>query len=305
VLGLKIATVEGKIIKTGGRVVKNVAGYDLGKLLIGSHGTLGVIVEATFKLYPQVPERVTWIIEPATLAAAREFRRSLLRSPLRPLRAVLLNAQAAALFNTKSERNGSGPALEIRLEACGSPRVMARYAGELGKLASQIGASIRKVEEEEATWEPIADFGLYGTRERGFPVVLKASMPIAAGEEFLERARKEAQAAKCEAAGLVQLGVGIVELGLAGAGQMANGKSQTANVKHPPPQALIADLISRLRRIACDLGGSLTVERCPLELKSEVDIWGPTRDDSELMRKLKVAWDPKGTLAPGRFVGAL
>ena len=305
VLGLKIATVEGKIIKTGGRVVKNVAGYDLGKLLIGSYGTLGVIVEATFKLFPQVAERVTWIIEPATLAAAREFRRSLLRSPLRPLRAVLLNAQAAALFNTKSERNGSGPALEIRLEAGGSPRVMARYAGELGKLARQIGASIRKVENEAAAWEPIADFGCCVTGEHGFSIVLKASLPIAAGEEFLERASKEAQGAQCEAAGVVQLGVGIVELGLAGAAQTVDGKSQMANADSALPQGVVVRLISRLRRIAWDLGGSLTVERCPLELKSEVDIWGPTRDDFEVMRKLKAAWDPKGILAPGRFVGGI
>ena len=57
VLGLKIATTDGKIAKTGGRVVKNVAGYDLGKLLTGSCGTLGVIVEASLKLFPKPPER--------------------------------------------------------------------------------------------------------------------------------------------------------------------------------------------------------------------------------------------------------
>src|SRR5215472_548971 len=94
VLGMKIVTAEGTIVKTGGRVVKNVAGYDLAKLLIGSYGTLGVIVEASLKLHPQVGGRATWVIEPATLAAAREFRRALLRSPLTPLRVVVMNAPA-------------------------------------------------------------------------------------------------------------------------------------------------------------------------------------------------------------------
>jgi len=62
VLGIKVATTEGKLVKSGGRVVKNAAGYDLCKLLIGSYGTLGVIVEATFKLFPRPARRATWVL---------------------------------------------------------------------------------------------------------------------------------------------------------------------------------------------------------------------------------------------------
>jgi FAD/FMN-containing dehydrogenase len=225
-----------------------------------------------------------------------------LRSPLRPLRAVLLNAQAAALFNTKSEDNGSGPVSEIRLEAGGSPRVMARYSDELGKLASAVGASIRTAEDDAtAAWESVADFGLYRMGEGGFPIVLKASLPIAAGEEFLEYAGREAHAANCEAAGLVQLGVGVVEIGLRAA-EDAPSESPRAGPESRTPGGT---LIEKMRQVARDLGGSLTIERCPLELKAQVDVWGPTRDDFEMMRKLKAAWDPKGTLAPGRFAGGL
>jgi glycolate oxidase FAD binding subunit len=70
VLGLKIALTDGKIVKTGGRVVKNVAGYDLGKLMVGSYGSLGVIVEANLKLYPKPPERVTFAVRVSTLLSA-------------------------------------------------------------------------------------------------------------------------------------------------------------------------------------------------------------------------------------------
>lgn len=302
VLGLKVATVEGKIIKTGGRVVKNVAGYDLGKLLIGSYGTLGIIVEATFKLYPQVAERDTWMIEPGTLGAAREFRQSLLRSPLRPLRTVLLDAQAAALFHARSEGNGAGPAPQIRLEAGGSPRVMARYSEELGKLASTIGASIRRAEDDEAAaWDSIADFGRYVTREGRFPIFLKASLPIATGEEFLERAATEAQAGKCEAAGLVQLGAGVVEIALRAAEGAPSGPLGAGLESRIPGRTLI----EKLRRLARDLGGSLVVQRCPTDLKSQIDVWGLVGDDFDVMQKLKATWDPKGTLAPGRFAGGL
>ncbi len=84
VIGMKIATTEGKIVKTGGRVVKNVAGYDMGKLLIGSYGTLGVIVEASFKLYPLPAASATFVFAVDALHRARELRRSLQRSHLQP-----------------------------------------------------------------------------------------------------------------------------------------------------------------------------------------------------------------------------
>jgi glycolate dehydrogenase FAD-binding subunit len=99
VLGMRIATTDGKLIKTGGRVVKNVAGYDLGKLLIGSYGTLGIIVEVNFKLYPIPAERRTFVLQAGTLGIARDLRRSILNSPIEPLSMVLLDASTAGLLH--------------------------------------------------------------------------------------------------------------------------------------------------------------------------------------------------------------
>jgi glycolate oxidase FAD binding subunit len=182
---------------------------------------------------------------------------------------------------------------------------MGRYSEELGMLASQAGASIRKADDDEAgAWERIADFSRYLTLERGFPIILKASLPIAACEEFLERAGKEARAQKCELAGLVQLGAGVVEVGL----KPAEGTQPALRTGDPGNRTLspaFIAFIERLRQSARDLGGSLTVQRCPLELKSQIDVWGPVGDDFEMMRKLKAALDPKGILSPGRFAGGL
>ena len=296
VLGMKIATVEGKVIKTGGRVVKNVAGYDLGKLLIGSYGTLGVIVEATFKLFPQVAERATWVFELATLAAARDLRRQVLSSPLRPLRMALLNPAAVALLEDEAQTGHAGPgraaADEIWIEAGGSERVIARYSSEFDALAAKLDTPLHRIEDEVAarTWERIADFGLWLTHEKEVPMVLRAALPIASAEEFVERAEREARAEKLEVIALAQLGAGVVEVGLAA---------------NPGPRTPSPDLIAKLRQVAAELGGSLVVARCPAELKSQIDVWGPPGDDFEAMRKLKSAWDPKGTLAPGRFFGGI
>ncbi len=63
--------------------------------------------------------------------------------------------------------------------------------------------------------------------------------------------------------------------------------------------------IQELRERAISLGGSLILERSPLEIKKEMDVWGPVGDDFMVMQKLKKLWDPKGILSPGRFVGGL
>jgi glycolate oxidase FAD binding subunit len=302
VLGMKIATADGQIVKTGGRVVKNVAGYDLAKLLIGSYGTLGVIVEATFKLYPRIANRVTWVIHPGTLAGAREIRRELLRSPLHPLRMVLLNGRAQRLLDDATSgigaKSASGSNFSIWIEGGGSDQVIARYSNDLGVLAAKHGVSFHNVDSEAAAqiWERIADFDLWLTREQQVQVVLRAALPIASGEDLLERVEKESKIAGYEVAGLVQMGAGIVELGLT-----------AIEPRAPSPERRVPTpgLIQTLRDEAVTLGGTLVVRRCPAELKSRIDVWGPPGDDFEIMRKLKAAWDPKSTLSPGRFIGGL
>lgn len=294
VLGMKIATADGKIIKTGGRVVKNVAGYDLGKLLIGSYGTLGVIVEATLKLYPRVASRATWTIELESLAAGAEFRRRLLASHLRPLRAVLLNAAARARVESGNPGRAGNSRPAIWIEAGDSERVVARYESELSALAAEVDAEMRRIESSaaEEVWNGVADFGNRPAGKRQDSVVLKAALPFSAGEKFLERTEQESGAGGFEAAGVVQVGVGIVEVGL-------------GPVPNPEPRIPSPASVQELRRLAAELGGSMVVTRCPAGLKSKIDVWGPAGDDFEVMRKLKAAWDPKSALAPGREVGGM
>ncbi|HEV2424043.1 MAG TPA: FAD-binding oxidoreductase [Terriglobia bacterium] len=292
VLGMKIATPEGKIVKTGGRVVKNVAGYDLAKLLIGSYGTLGVIVEATLKLYPRIATRTTWTIEMESFASAREFRRRLLASPLRPLRAVLLNAAARTLADSGGGEGVESSGPEIVVEAGGSERVLTRYQTELGALAAGINATINRREDSAArgVWARVADFGNWVTRECHAACVLRAALPIAAAEDFLERTEAEGRDDGWQLAGAAQLGVGVVEVGFS---------------PNPEPRIPSLATIEKLRRAAATLGGSTVVAHCPHDLKSKLDVWGPPGDDFETMRSLKAAWDPKSTLTPGRFVGGL
>jgi glycolate dehydrogenase FAD-binding subunit len=289
VLGMRIATSEGKVIKTGGRVVKNVAGYDMAKLLIGSYGTLGVIVEVSFKLFPLPVELGTFVIPAGTLGIGRDIRRRILESPVNPMRMVLLDPVAATLVRRGTPLAAEVKEPEIWIECGGSEKVLNRCARELGELGKAAGAPVQRLEaaSAEGAWARIGDCHDCLCEASPKVTILKVALPGAAGEEFLSRANQEAASEGVRLASFTQGGVGVIHLGLL---------DETAG---------LMALISRLRSAAEDLGGALIVERCAPELKERLDVWGAPGDDFGVMRKLKAAWDPKGILSPGRFVGGL
>ncbi len=134
VIGMRFVTVDGRLIQSGGMVVKNVAGLDLGKLLIGSFGTLGVIAVANFKVAPAPPATATFLQRAAKLDEIMKLRDNVLTGVLQP----------AALDIVK---DGNG-AWTLALQVGGSERVVERYRRELG------GAEI----VSDDYWQPVREF---------------------------------------------------------------------------------------------------------------------------------------------------
>jgi glycolate dehydrogenase FAD-binding subunit len=291
VLGMKIATTEGKVIKSGGRVVKNVAGYDITKLLIGSFGTLGVIVEISFKLFPTPAEHATFILTAGTLDKARQIRRALQQSPILPLRTALLDTCSMEFLKKAVQSEDQPGSCQVWIEVGGTKRVLERCSAELGKIAAGTGEAMRNQERDERTesvWrkidEPHAD-----VRTNADDWLLKVSVPVATVEEYLIRANRDLRRPehfwRCWADPLG----GIVRLWL-----------------HSTPEpAGVEEVVLKLRSFAEEFGGSLVVEIAPADGKARVDAWGAAGDDFEVMRKLKDAWDPNHILSPGRFIGEL
>ena len=177
VLGLKIATTQGTVVKTGGRVVKNVAGYDLGKLITGSFGTLGVIVETSLKLFPKPPERATFAMRAGTLGMARDLRRRILHSPLDPLRVVLMDSTAAALV-ANLPVDQVKPETDLRVEMGGSHRVIERCMHELRQLSTAAGAELTRVEAAEESWMKVSDLARWLQPDYPALTILKAALPL-------------------------------------------------------------------------------------------------------------------------------
>jgi glycolate oxidase FAD binding subunit len=291
VLGVKIATTDGKVVKAGGRVVKNVAGYDLTKLMIGSFGTLGVIVEISFKLFPRPAERATFVLTAATLEKVREIRRAIQLSPIGPLRAALLDSSYLEFLKDSEHPKEGGGGCEIWVEVGGSERVVGRCSSELKQIALRANETFREQE-----WNSTTE-GVWSRIDDSYPVVrantedwlLRVSMPVSAVEEYSIRANRELRRPEHSWKVWAEPLGGIVHLWL-----------------HPHPgQAGVEDVTLKLRRLAEELGGALVVEVAPASGKAKVDTWGTVGDDFEVMRKLKDAFDPNRILSPGRFVGGL
>ncbi len=144
VIGMRLATVEGKLVETGGMVVKNVAGLDISKLLIGSFGTLAAMVSVNFKLAPAPPETRSFAFELNTLEEALLRRDAILASVLQPSSIDLLSPEAA--------RRTGLDGFVLALHAGGNQGVIGRYTRELA------GARVLEGEEEAAFWTAVREF---------------------------------------------------------------------------------------------------------------------------------------------------
>ena len=150
-LGIRFVTGDGRRAKGGGRVVKNVAGYDLIKLLIGSYGTLAVITSASFKLFPAPRQTRTFLAEFSTASEAMQFRDQVMHSPLSPMCLELVSPSARKLM--RPEMNDDAWVIGVR--ATGSDAVLNRYRKELA------AAVTREIEgdSERRMWTAIENFG--------------------------------------------------------------------------------------------------------------------------------------------------
>jgi glycolate oxidase FAD binding subunit len=164
VIGMKFATLEGKLVQSGGMVVKNVAGLDMAKLMIGSFGTLAAIAVVNFKLAPVQPLAATFVFQFATLAEAMAERDRILSSPLQPVALDVLNGPAARRLGF------DGSLLLLRAEGC--PAVIARYRAELP------GATVFEADAETSLWRKIENFISAVLAENAEATVVRVSTKI-------------------------------------------------------------------------------------------------------------------------------
>ncbi|SNT07901.1 glycolate oxidase FAD binding subunit [Streptosporangium subroseum] len=269
-IGITVVLADGTVARSGGKVVKNVAGYDLGKLFSGSYGTLGIITEAIFRLHP-VPLDRRWItVElpvsgPAASGGARSFP-----GGLETLVAGLAASQAepsAVELDWPDVRGGATVAALVEGTAAqGRALAVQTLMGEHG--------TARITGEPPAWW----------TAPPGEDVLLELRIPPALAHAALRAIAARELPARVR--GSVASTVLMIAL--------------PSDVGEPA----FAEFVSGLRGDLGHLGGRLTVLAAPRELTLRVDRWGPA-SALPLMRRVKERFDPGRRLSPGRFVGGI
>jgi glycolate oxidase FAD binding subunit len=274
-LGVRFVQADGTVTWGGSRVVKSVSGYDVPKLLVGSLGTLGIIAEATVRLHPIPPASGSWLLGFGATEATGAFLGALVRATIEPDRVALLSRAALAALDLPAAKAAVAVSVASVAEA------VASQGEALARLGCLHGAQIAPIPVE--LWSRLS-----GALEA--PVRMKLSGEPAHLVAWIERIEGEAAAAGLEASAVGEARSGVIQAALAG----------------PLTVASLTRIVGRLRAALAGEGGSLVLERMPVDLKSACDVWGPVPPGAlEIMRRLKRELDPDGVLNPGRFVGGL
>jgi len=264
-LGVRLVRADGALVRGGGKVVKNVAGFDLPKLAIGSLGTLGLIVEATFRLHPLPAER-----RDASFGdlAARDVR-------------DLCRATAAAQVEPSSFVAARTPD--------GRYAAALRFEGSARGCDEQVAALTRSFARPL-----LGDDGTLRVEKQG-------AAARASGGVRIRLAHRPADLADVDGAALVPIAAALVDgacvaypaLGIA----FCSGAA-------PDEERLIVAL-DVARAALERRGGLLVVERAPESVRARFDVFGALPASLELMKNVKRRFDPERRLNPGRFLGRL
>ncbi len=294
VLGMEFVTGEGVHTKSGGRVVKSVAGYDIHKLMIGSLGTLSVITRINFKTFPLPPAQRTFVTSFAAAAPALAFCRTIAKSPLQPWLVEVVDPAAASLVSSGAYCLPADKWCVV-MAACGKDSVVERHARDLPGLAESANAAgfaALSDTEKSSLLESIREFAHHVRAGSPATMLVRFSVLPTQMPALLARIRQIAEQNQLPLAALVRTS-GFVFAALL-------------------PPASDADTLRRLAaaatesfRAADDYSARAMIEFCPAELKRDLNVWGLPRADLALMRKLKNEFDPHGILSLGRFYGGI
>ena len=280
VLGIDVVNAQGQRVHAGGRVVKNVAGYDLMKLHTGALGTLGVIVQATLRLRP-APEARAALHLGLDDAQIEPTLAQLNASATRPVAIELLNRSAVQSLELPISHSDAKPWTLIVLFEEATPAVAWQLEQCRAELAS-MGAGLEVAQAPEVYEQLLSQLTAFGSRNED-ELSLKATMAPGAVAEFCQITHSEFPDLAVKA----HAGTGIVHATLP---NPAWEQSET--------------LISHWRQWTSQRHGSLTIPRCPTAWKRQASVWGEPRGDWPLMLQLKKKLDPADRLNPGRFIAA-
>ena len=266
VIGLKLVHADGIKSKSGGKVVKNVAGYDLNKLYTGSYGTLAIITELTFKLRPLPDRSATIVLTSQDRPTLFQFAKLMLASGLQPASVVLTRR----VFKP-SPTLTTDDSLLIRFTDS-----KAAVEHQIAWVTQTIDKSCRAItlndDQAGEAWAEVADFNTRTVRVR-------LSVPLSAVQAVFEKTLLDSM----DSIAAADIGTGIIRLAFDDDGP-------------------VVDQVARLRASVAGVNGTVMIEKAPVDVRRAADAWGSIGSTADIMRSVKMRFDPQSLLNPGKFV---
>lgn len=280
-IGVSFVRSDGKLTKAGGRVVKNVAGYDLMKLITGSYGTLGILTQLTFRIYP-LPAASATVVLTGEAAAIEKVTAVLLASALTPTAIELVSADWM-------KRLGLGHASDLGLIVRFQSMAVSvdQQVSQINALGHQAGLKTQTLSEtdEAALWRQLPE--QIETSPLAAAITCKIGIVASQAVSYLQQLEQVVPGQGIRLARIhAGSGLGEVQLLL---------ESETS---------IVAGLVT-MRQFCQMHGGFLTVLAAPPDLKRQLDPWGDVGSGLPVMQRLKAQFDPHLLLSPQRFVGGI
>jgi len=294
VLGLQVVLPTGDVLQTGGRTVKNVSGYDLTRLIVGSEGTLGIITQATLRLVPQPEAYQTLMAVFPVLENAGQAVEAIVAAGVVPCSLELMD-QASLQVVEEYLHLGLPVAAEavLLVEVDGYKAAVARQAAEAARLCRECGAADVQVagsEAEEARlWQGRKAISAALARIKPVKIGEDVAVPPSQVPEFLRRFRYLRE----------KYGLSAVVFGHAGDGNVH--PNVVVDPRDPAEMAKVKEWLGALARLALDLGGTLSGEHGIGNMKAPYLEWEVGPVGLQTMQAIKRALDPRGVLNPGKL----
>ena len=288
VLGLRVVRADGTVVKSGGKVVKNVAGYDLNKLYIGAFGTLGIITEVTLKLSPIPVRQAILTADFQNVQDAADTGLDIVGSQTLPMFVNLFVNSDPTRAGTKTPADKNNPMLTVGFG--GDPETVAWQLTQCQGIMEQngaIGVTIIEGESLQHLQEAVQEFS--ADKRNTERVVAKLNLKRTDLAEFAAQIVETNWASDVQMMALLGSGVLYVIIPVA----------------PDTDYQSLANALTQLRQTAMSKQGNLIIEVAPPELKRHIDVWGSAEGTLSLMKQIKAKFDPAGLLNPGRFVSSI
>jgi len=296
IIGVRFVSPKGNIVGMGGKTVKNVSGYDISKLMVGSIGTLGILCDMTFRLLPLPEKMETLLLSFDTFTGATRFTDRIFDTQLLPAAVEVMNHRAFLSLepNVLPDCKTGAYVVAIALEAY--DEAVARMNKEMQAMASECGARDKRTLKEDKHgrfWLKVSNLALAVADRFACVITVKLSYPISEWKGIFESVESTLSADNIEHTLLAHAGTGVCQINLL----LNHGDVVRVD------QAIedLDRLLSRCREV----DGNLVIQSAPVDLKPRLRMWGQEGSDLVVIKRVKAHLDPSGIMSPGRFVGGV